>query len=926
MSIGTNKKIKFKTLLICADILLVLLFMFVYVDLSVSKLDQFDRNSKEEQLNIYHENVCDNLYSCLDEADFLYSYIIKEKLTEYVGANLNLIDESLVKETIENTKHSLKQISVSEIIIDDFVIFGKNHNQKNLYSNLSKKEIENENFPSFDVIQKSGADKVLHTNLGFMVFCKASLFGDVDFGKLTKQESIQVKNLIDYLSDSYVVCNYINDKFFVIKFNSNYIKDKFSIDEDKAVVVYNSSEKMVLGFNSQNETAEEFYKNIDLTKKFSQDNQNSYAVSTGFYGKLTAVTVHRNYKGQVAAANIMLYLLAALISVLVSVTCVFIFSNGIFKKLKFLNSAIIRQKNANNLHLIKINSNTKSELKITFSQRIFLTFLSSSFVALFVMSLVLNLNLGSQTKDVTREYSMQSLKNYQDKWEMSYDKYNSISTNKFEKFLGEYSAYTDSDDLISKFEQDLYYDFTRIENHEGAYIISNNEVIYQTVFPSKTNSLSADLALLLLKLEETKNKENDGVFVPLLEPTTNKRFLAFAKKIYNNEKLIGTLVIFVDSSKVQIQSESDIFPSDFIVVDDKNQIIVGESDNFNSAYIKDVQSFDSNKRIYYSSGEKNTYLGKCVVLTKDKFYLNQLNEIRYYIFIYALLIGFAGVIFTVIFGKILSRPLSLILNNITETPNMGYHPIPSNFNTDELNSIAVAYNQMIERIQTLAREGISKEIERSQLEVLQAQTEFKMLQQQINPHFLFNTLESINMLALKNEQTDTSKIVISLSNILRYGISRENTVRVSREINVLKSYIDIQKYRFGDDFNVVYDLDEQLFEVSIIKFVLQPIFENAISHGKVNTVENGTIKLTLRNYEEGVEFRIADNGIGMSQEILNDLRQQLISDSESDSNDGGIGLKNVYRRIKLYYKGKGSLEVNSTEGKGTEVVLRLPFI
>ena len=125
MSIGTNKKIKFKTLLICADILLVLLFMFVYVGLSVNKLDEFDRNSKEEQLNIYHENVCDNLYSCLDEADFLYSYIIKEKLTEYVSANLNLMDESLVKEKIENTKYSLKQISASKTIIDDFVIFGK---------------------------------------------------------------------------------------------------------------------------------------------------------------------------------------------------------------------------------------------------------------------------------------------------------------------------------------------------------------------------------------------------------------------------------------------------------------------------------------------------------------------------------------------------------------------------------------------------------------------------------------------------------------------------------------------------------------------------------------------------------------------------------------------------------------------------------
>ena len=161
------------------------------------------------------------------------------------------------------------------------------------------------------------------------------------------------------------------------------------------------------------------------------------------------------------------------------------------------------------------------------------------------------------------------------------------------------------------------------------------------------------------------------------------------------------------------------------------------------------------------------------------------------------------------------------------------------------------------------------------------------------------------------------------------GIGYSNSLRVnfcSLPQLLLKSYVDIQKYRFGDDFNVLYDLDELLFEVSIIKFVLQPIFENAISHGRLHTVENGTIKLTLRNYEDGVEFKISDNGVGMSEEKLNDLREQLISDTESESKDGGIGLKNVYRRIKLYYKGKGSMEVNSTEGKGTEVVLRLPFI
>lgn len=926
MNIGTNKKIKFKTLLICADILLVLLFLCVYVSLSINKLQNFDRDSKQEQLNIYHENVCDNLYSCLDEADFLYSYIMKEKLTEYVSANLNLIEDALVDEHIIKAEYSLKQISVSDTFISDFIIFGKNHNQRNLYSNLKEKELEEEAFPFFDVIQKSGMDKILHTHLGCMVFLEKTLWDDIQTDKLTETEAQSVRNLINYLSDSYVVCEYINDKFLIVRFNPDYIKEKFSIDSDKTIAVYNSSGQMVLGFGAEENVAEDFYKNLDLTKKFSQDSKNSYAATAGFYGELTAVTAQQNYKGGIVANRGFLYLLAVLVSVLVSVLCVLLFSVGIFKKLKFLNSAITKQKNADNFTHIKTDDINKKGLKFSFSQRIFLTFLSSSIVSLFIMSLALNINLRFETSGITREYSKQSLKNYQNEWEKYYDKYNSISTDKFARFLKEYSAYENPDDVISRLEQDFYYDITRIENYDGAYIINKSEIVYQTVFSGKTDSLNGNLSQALLEYQKTSSSKRDGAFLHFSDTAIKKNSIAFAKRIYDDKKEIGTLIIFVDASKVAIQSASDIFPSDFIVLDENNNIIVGESEDFDSKILKDKNNFDTDKRIYYSVGDNTDWLGKCTVLTKDKFYLNQLNEVRYYLIINAFLIGAVCIAFTAFFGKILSRPLMLILKNINETPNMGYHPISSNFKTDELNRIATAYNQMIKRIETLAEDGIKKEIARSQLEILQAQTEFKMLQQQINPHFLFNTLESINMLALKSDQTDVSKIVISLSNILRYAISRETTVKVSREINVLKSYVDIQKYRFGDDFNVEYDLDERLFEVSIIKFVLQPIFENAISHGRLHTVENGTIKLTLKNYEDGVEFKISDNGVGMSEEKLDALRKELVLETESDSKDGGIGLKNVYRRIKLYYQGEGTLEVNSKDGQGTEVILRLPFI
>lgn len=146
-------------------------------------------------------------------------------------------------------------------------------------------------------------------------------------------------------------------------------------------------------------------------------------------------------------------------------------------------------------------------------------------------------------------------------------------------------------------------------------------------------------------------------------------------------------------------------------------------------------------------------------------------------------------------------------------------------------------------------------------------------------------------------------------------------------MQVLESYIEIQRFRFGDKISIEMDVDESLFELHMIKFVLQPVLENAISHGMANSTGDGKIDIILGCYESGLEFRIRDNGVGMSEEKLQKLRESLHSQVEQvqENREGGIGLRNVCRRIDLYYKGEGDFIVNSVEGEGTEVILRLPF-
>lgn len=928
MSIEIKNKVKFRTLLICTNIILVLICQFGYICVNERKLNPFYQKLDSENLSVFHENFCNALQACLYESDILRSYIDRESLESYVNSNLNLIEDTASKAITENTEKSLKRISVSDSVISDFVMVAKNSNQKSLFVDTETREIRDNSFPTADVIEKSHLDAVLHTNLGHMVYCKKSLLNGAEFKSLKDDEVNDVSNLIEYLSDSYIMCDYINDNFIIIRFNPNYINNTVKILDDKKIIVYDLSGRTVMSFNASDEYAKGLFKSIDLSESVYKDSEHSYAISQGIHGKLFVVTEQKTgYINNFFDKTVLLYFLSAVIAIIFSFAFMAVFSGTIFRKISFIQSVIVRQKEAHHLHLIKSDERCKSRIKLSFSYRIFLTLISSCLASLLMISLVFNMNLGKDCQSVTKQYGEQMLKNYLNEWMISYNRYNSISENKFENILSLNQNGNDTA-LIDDFERDFFYDITFLPNYKYALIVNNNnEVLYQTMFPSQKQISASIVQQVISKFEGSDLLNHDGMFIPLYDRLSGDKTVAYVKKIDKNNKISGTVIIVLNAANVAIETENEDFRCDFLILNENNDIAVGNASDFDPIYIARQKAFDESRGIYYSYNDENQWIGKVVALTRNEFLVSQFKEIRYFLFLSAFVIGIICVIFTFLLARILSKPFKIIVENINDTPNIGYHSIREKFGVDEVDTIAVAYNQMINRIEALVDEGIHKETERQRLEVLQTLTELKMLQQQINPHFLFNTLECINMLALKNGETDISENIKSLANILRYSISRETKVKVGREIKVLQSYIEIQKYRFGNSFNVEFELDETLFDVSIIKFVLQPLFENCISHGKVQTVENGKIKLILRNYDEGVEFIVSDNGIGMSDEKLADLRNSFCSVTEDDeSKTGGIGLKNVYRRILLYYDGKGKLEINSIEGEGTQVILRLPFM
>ncbi|NBD24022.1 sensor histidine kinase [Paenibacillus glycinis] len=238
----------------------------------------------------------------------------------------------------------------------------------------------------------------------------------------------------------------------------------------------------------------------------------------------------------------------------------------------------------------------------------------------------------------------------------------------------------------------------------------------------------------------------------------------------------------------------------------------------------------------------------------------------------------------------------------------------------EIGGIVRSYNRMIDQLDRV----ISEE---NDLIAMKTRAELDMLQAQINPHFLYNTLEVINMRSMKSGNLEVSAIVGALADLFRYSIAKgSGIVELEKELAHVANYVTIQQIRFGHSFEVHYDVPEELRGMSIVRFVLQPIIENAIKHAFEGWEEGGRIVISAAAADGMLKVRIADNGIGMDKETLAHVRTDMEREyGKAQSEENGIGLRNVYQRLKLIYKEGTSMTIESAEMRGTAVTLTVPL-
>ncbi|MGD1821221.1 MAG: sensor histidine kinase [Pleomorphochaeta sp.] len=219
------------------------------------------------------------------------------------------------------------------------------------------------------------------------------------------------------------------------------------------------------------------------------------------------------------------------------------------------------------------------------------------------------------------------------------------------------------------------------------------------------------------------------------------------------------------------------------------------------------------------------------------------------------------------------------------------------------------------------------------MSVSKRQAQYLALQNQINPHFLYNTLEGIRSEALIAGNNSISSMCEALATFFRYTISHvQNLVSLSQELENTKNYFYIQQFRFGErlSMNVIFndDCEDEAVRIKIPKLTLQPIVENAIVHGLERKKDNAILNIYISLLKSRLLINVKDNGIGMHEEALKKLRDALLlehSDELDNKEAGGIALINVNNRIKILFGERYGLEINSTENVGTDVLISLPI-
>ena len=273
-----------------------------------------------------------------------------------------------------------------------------------------------------------------------------------------------------------------------------------------------------------------------------------------------------------------------------------------------------------------------------------------------------------------------------------------------------------------------------------------------------------------------------------------------------------------------------------------------------------------------------------------------------------------GIFFSLIQNNSILKPIKLLSKEMEKVKKGSLYVTLKIKNKDEIGNLSSSFSEMVEKIRELIDSVYKSKIKVKEAEVI-------ALQSQINPHFLYNTLDSIRWMAVKNKDYAVGEQIEALSDIFRHVLNKgKDMTTIKEELDHLNNYIFIQKSRYGDKIFVDIQVDESLMEYLTPKLILQPLVENSFQHGLECKVEGGKIYIQIERLKNGIKYSVTDDGMGTNQDKITKM---ILSNKESHN---VFALNNINDRIQLKYGREYGLKFSSQEGIGTTVVVVIPQI
>lgn len=407
-----------------------------------------------------------------------------------------------------------------------------------------------------------------------------------------------------------------------------------------------------------------------------------------------------------------------------------------------------------------------------------------------------------------------------------------------------------------------------------------------------------------------------------------------ARKIFDmeNGKLLGVMIIsidinFIDKLNSRLQEGSR---NSFTIVDAEETILYNSDYHQIGQPLSEMVQWDSAKQPM-SERQVVSFGGKDYILIRTPFEYHDWTSYLYmavddlalegnimkrnllYIVIILLLFAFFSSFYL---SNLITRPIKKLMKNMTLVQQGRFINLPDVKSNDEIGLLSVRFEQMSAELNQLVERIYQEQEEKTEAEI-------RALQAQINPHFLYNTLNSVKWIASMQRANKIVEMTEALISMLRYSSKNENRlVPIHEELDNIKHYITIQKVRYFNKIVVYYEIDESLIDFSILKLSIQPLVENAIFHGVADLDEEGCITITVDPCgDNDIAITVSDNGKGMDEEKAIRLNQQLIG---VEDGTGGIGVSNVHRRIRRVFGTGYGITFSSKAGGGSSFTIRIP--